>query len=173
MYAGLYTRPAKVAKGVIMKKTVLGIMLLALSSVSLSAFSANNKVEICHKGREVSVAQSGVPGHENHGDTLGECDGEGPDTMAAVVMMRCEAIVGNGVVVVSASSSVDLDIPVIEIFPPVDFDCAQVLAALLNSDTEFRLRSITSGSANSGEASDEDLHLYTDYLLIGRVPAGS
>ncbi len=88
--------------------------------------------------------------------------------MAALVMMRCEALVGNGVIVVSASSSVILDVAVILPFPPeAETDCAGALAGLLN--TGFNLRSITSGSAGGGDS----LHLYTDYLLIGKAPAGS
>ncbi len=161
-----------------MHKLISAIILLALSSVSLNAFSASNKTEICHKGQEISVANSAVSAHLAHGDTLGECVGEEPepepepDTMAAVVMMRCEAIVGNGVVVVSASSSIDLEIAVIQIFPfppENDLNCARALAALINADAGLKLRSITSGGANSGEVNDDDLHLYTDYLLIGRI----
>ncbi len=158
-----------------MPKVISVIILLALSSVSVNALSAGHKQEVCHKGKEISVAQSAVSAHENHGDTLGDCDEASHQPVtAAVVMMRCEAIVGNGVVVVSASSSFDFNIPVIQIFPPVgDPNCAQALAELLNSDAKFRLRSITSGVANSGEGDDGDLHLYTDYLLIGKVPADS
>ncbi len=32
------------------------------------------KVTICHKGREISVAEPAVQAHLNHGDTLGSCD---------------------------------------------------------------------------------------------------
>jgi hypothetical protein len=161
-----------------MHKIISAIILLALSSVSVNAYSANGKETVCHKGKEISVADSAVPAHERHGDTVGECDEEEPepepepDTMAAVVMMRCEGVVGNGVVVVSASSSVDLEIAVIQIFPPEnDLNCARALAVLLNADAGLKVRSITSGSANSGVGEDDDLHLYTDYLLIGKVPA--
>ena len=115
-----------------MHKIISAIILLALSSVSVNAYSANGKETVCHKGKEISVADSAVPAHERHGDTVGECDEEEPepepepDTMAAVVMMRCEGVVGNGVVVVSASSSVDLEIAVIQIFPPEnDLNCAR------------------------------------------------
>jgi hypothetical protein len=34
-----------------------------------------SKVTICHKGREIHVAESAVQAHLNHGDTLGPCDG--------------------------------------------------------------------------------------------------
>ena len=160
-----------------MHKVISAIILLALSSVSVNAFSGSDKQEVCHKGKEVFVNQSAVSAHEKHGDTLGDCEEatrEPTPTMAAVVTMRCEAIAGNGVVVVSASSSVDFELAVIQIFPPVDYpDCAQALAGLLNSDAGFKMRSITSGSANSGEKDDEDLHLYTDYVLVGRVPTDS
>ncbi len=162
-----------------MHKIILAIILLAFSSVSLHVISAADKQTVCHKGDEISIAGPAVPAHLGHGDTMGEC-GDGStepesDTMAAVVMMRCEAMVGNGVEVVSASSSPDLigDIAVILPVPPptgteFDPDCAEVLAALLNAG--YRLRSITNGSAQSGVENDENLHLYTDYLLIGTVP---
>lgn len=154
-----------------MHKMILAASLLALSVVSVSANSAANKVKVCHKGKEIMVDKGAVPAHERHGDTRGKCDTPEPEGMSAVVMMRCEAIEGNGVVVVSASSSVALDIPMIQIFPPVeDPDCAQASAALLNAG--LQLRSITSGSAQSAEEDDESLHLYTDYLFIGLVPEG-
>jgi hypothetical protein len=78
--------------------------------------------------------------------------------MAVVVMMRCEAVLNNKVLVVSVSSSPELDIR------PRD-DCAATLSELLDAD--YAIRSITSGTA---EAGDDSLRLYTDYLLIGKVP---
>ena len=153
-----------------MRKLTSAIILLALSSVSLSAAS---KTEVCHKNRKtLTVADSAVSAHLGHGDTLGICEDDStdpdPETRAAVVMMRCEAIAGNGVDVVSASSSPALEgeVAIILPFPPVEVDCADALAGLLNAG--FLLRSINSGSA---EDEDGDLHLYTDYLLIGKVPA--
>jgi len=148
-----------------MYKIILTIILLVLSSVSLNAVSANNKQEVCHKGKEISVAQSAISAHMNHGDTLGACIETlpDPDTMAAVVMMRCEAIAGNGVVVVSVSASFDYA----SIQPVEPVDCAVTLAYLL--DAGFNLRSVTSGSAEA----DNSLHLYTDYLLIGKIPVDS
>ena len=156
-----------------MHKLIASVILLALSSESLNAVSASNKTEICHKGQEISVADAAVSAHQAHGDTKGECEGSSTepdrDTVAAVVMMRCEAIGGNGFVVVSASSSVPLDLAVILPIPPVDApDCAEALAGLLNA--RYMVRSITSGSAQSGEDEDDVLRLYTDYLLLKKVP---
>jgi hypothetical protein len=150
-----------------MYKIILTIILLTLSSVSLNAVSANIKQVVCHKGDEISVAQSAVSAHMNHGDTLGACvetsPEPDPDTMAAVVMMRCEAIAGKGVEVVSVSASFDFA----SIQPVEPVDCAVTLANLL--DAGFYLRSVTSGSAEA----DNSMHLYTDYLLIGKVPVDS
>ena len=155
-----------------MHKMMSVIVLLSLSSWSLNAFSA--KQDVCHKGKNISVAEAAVSAHLAHGDSEGTCS-ETPPMMAAVVMMRCEPIVGNGVEVVSASSSTDLadDVAVIlPIPPPIDTDndpdCANALAALLKAG--YKLKSITTGSAQSGVEDDEDLHLYIDYLLIGKVP---
>jgi len=168
-----------------MHKLIASVILLALSSVSLNAVSASNKTEICHKGQEISVANSAVSAHQAHGDTLaddpeGECVDTPTEpergTMAAVVMMRCEAITGNGSVVVSISSSPVPDVAIIQPFPPEDSveypNCAEAMARLLNAD--YMVRSITSGSAQSGEGEGEDeddvLRLYTDYLLLKKVP---
>ena len=159
-----------------MRKVISAIILLVLSSVSVNAFSDDHKVEVCHKGiKVISIAAPSVPNHINHGDTLGVCEDETspePEHMAAVVMMRCEAIAGNGVVVLSASSSIVLDGAIIlPILPGSDPDCAQALAGLINAG--FTLKSIQSGSAENGEEGDDSLHLFTDYLLIGKVPADS
>jgi hypothetical protein len=49
---------------------------------SYTAQQANNpgtpvgpkpKVQICHKGRTITVALASVPGHLSHGDTIGPC----------------------------------------------------------------------------------------------------
>ena len=148
-----------------MRKIISGIVLLALSTASFSAMSDSHKTTVCHKGKEISVANSAVPAHKNHGDTVGECDDDGPDTkppkpetVAAVVMMRCEAQLGDGVLVVSSSSSPDQGIQPRE-------DCAVVLAELL--DEKYKIRSISSGSAEDGNGT---LRLFTDYLLLGRAP---
>jgi hypothetical protein len=171
-----------------MNKFISAIILLALSSVSLNAFSAADKVEVCHKGQEINVAMSSLSAHKAHGDTVYDdddedydCDGTStkpdPKTKAAVMMMRCDAIEGNGVVVVSASTSVDLGADFVTILPiplpiplpnpPVEPypNCAKALGALLNAG--FVLRSINSGSAEDDD--DNILKLYTDYLLIGRI----
>ena len=144
-----------------MKKMLSIIILLALPSVSLNAFSQNDKVLICHKGKEVSVAAAAVDTHINqHGDTRGECpevDPE-PEFRTTVVMMRCEGIADNSVLIVSASSSQGLGVV-------AGLDCAITLSRLLN--TGHSIRSITSGSA---EGDDGSLHFYTDYLLLGKEP---
>jgi len=144
-----------------MHKLISTIILLALYSVSPNVFSANNKQMLCHDGTEIFVAQPAISAHMGHGDTWGSCEvaSTEPGTVAAVVMMRCEAIEGNGVEVVSASASFDL----VSILPVEPVDCAVALAGLL--DAGFHLRFVSSGSAEA----DGSLHLYIDYLLIGRV----
>jgi hypothetical protein len=148
-----------------MKKMLSIIILLVLPSVSFNAFSQNDKVLICHKGKEISVAAAGVSAHINqHGDTRGECpevDPEPesePEFRATVVMMRCEGVADNSVLIVSASSSQGLGVV-------AGLDCAVTLSRLLN--TGHGIRSITSGSAEEG---DGMLHFYTDYLLLGKEP---
>ena len=147
-----------------MYKLISAIILLALSSVSLNAFSAAAKVEVCHKGQEVNVASSSLSAHMAHGDDEGECSETptepDPDKETAVVIMRCEA--GS---MVSLKSSFEDKVAIILPEPPPEFgvNCAELLADLLNY--RFQLRSITAGSA--GE--NGNLSLFTDYLLIGNV----
>lgn len=144
-----------------MHKIIAGIVFITLSSFSLNTLADDKKQTICHNGNSISVAQSALAAHQKHGDKMTPCGQNGdkpskPQYMSAVVMMRCEAQ-DDGVVVVSASSSPELDIIVGD-------DCAAELAILL--DEKFIIRSITSGSAENG---DDDLSLYTDYLLLGKV----
>ena len=147
-----------------MNKMISAILLLALSSVSLNAFSAKNKVDVCHKGKDISVSSKSLSAHMGHGDEEGECDDDstdnGSDTMAAVVMMSCEAIDGNGMEVVSVSTS--FEFASIDIEEPAE-DCAVALADML--DAGFKLRSVTSASAGDSD----DLSLHTNYLLVKKI----
>jgi len=36
----------------------------------------NQKITICHKGREITVSESALDAHLKHGDTIGACDGD-------------------------------------------------------------------------------------------------
>jgi len=149
-----------------MNKFISVIILLGLSSVSLNAFSASHKTEICHNGKEISVANSAVSAHLAHGDTtdLDECDesspGPNPKTEKEVAMMRCEA----GLLVSFSSSFADQVAVILpDPAPEVDANCAEILADLLNAG--FVLRSITGGSAGD----EGSLSLFTDYLLMGKI----
>jgi len=155
-----------------MNKSMSSIIMLALSSASLYSMNAAAKETICHNYGQISVSDSAVQTHLNHGDIVkedgvdcprrpgSEPEAESGDTMAAVVMMRCEAQ-GDDVVVVSFSASFDFA----SIAPVEPADCPGALANLL--DRELTLRSVTGGSAET----DGTLHLYTDYLLIGEISA--
>jgi hypothetical protein len=44
----------------------------ALGNVAAAGYG-QQKVTICHNGQTISVAQSAVPAHQSHGDTLGAC----------------------------------------------------------------------------------------------------
>ena len=150
-----------------MQKLLAAVTLVALSGFGQGAFADSEKVTICHKGvQTAAVPTSAVQGHLQHGDSRGECD-HSPPGMAAVVMMRCEPQVDgatSGVFVVAVSSSPSPAIPGSEPIAPGD-DCAAVVGDLL--DAGFDVRSVTTGTAED----DGALHLYTDYLLIGKAPA--
>ena len=57
----------KIFAGVIALSLMAGMALVAGSA------SAHIAVEICHKGRTISVAMPAVAAHERHGDTVGAC----------------------------------------------------------------------------------------------------
>jgi len=144
-----------------MYKIFATTLLLALSSASLNAVSDNEKKLMCHKGKDFYFVMPSVPAHLNHGDSMGSCDngstepGDGDmDGMTAVVVMRCDATE-----VVSFDASIEF-----ASIQPVEADCADVLAALLEKG--FKLRSISSGSASEGD----DVQMYTDYVLLGKPP---
>lgn len=144
-----------------MNKRMIVMALLAMSCFGQAAFAASEKTTICHKGvQTASVPASAVPGHQQHGDSLGAC---GAPTMAAVVMLRCEPQEGS-VKVVAESSSPS---PAISGGIVPGDDCAAVLAAVI--DEGYGLRAVTTGSAEE----DAKLHLYTDYLLLGTVPVAT
>lgn len=136
-----------------MQKLISSIILLSIASFSVGAYSGQSKQSICHKGNTISVATPSVKAHQDHGDTLGECKVT-PETMATVVMMRCDASS-----VVSLTSSVDAG----EL--PLEGICAQILADLLNDG--FALKFVTAGSGADAAGIQ---HLYTDYLLLGTAP---
>lgn len=50
--------------------TLLGLGTLVAAP---GATAQSNRVEICHKNRTISVSRNAIPGHQRHGDTIGEC----------------------------------------------------------------------------------------------------
>jgi hypothetical protein len=136
-----------------MQKFILGFALLALSSMSFTALGddddSDNKTSVCHKGRTVTINQSGLSGHLGHGDSTGRCE----DRKAAVVIMQCQAN-GDDIVVgaVSASAAIaEEDVPA-----PPDAPCADALAGLL--DLPMAISAVT--AVGDG---------VTEYLLTGYV----
>lgn len=146
-----------------MNKLIVAIGVVTLSCLGQGAWAdddddddyrdGKNKVTICHKGRSVSINESGLSGHLGHGDSMGSCEGR----RATVVMMQCKAeSEGDGIVVDAVSASPLVDPAIV---PGMGEDCATALADLL--DANLALDSVTSGSNGT-----------TDYLLRGYV-AGS
>jgi hypothetical protein len=147
-----------------MNKVTMTIALFALCGFSQVSLADAEKVTICHKGvQTASVAASAVSAHQQHGDTLGACGAAADQMMAAVVMMRCEP--QEGVVKVTAASTSPS--PAIEGGIAPGDDCAAVLAELI--DAGYGLRTVTTGTAEDSTV----LHLYTDYLLIGKAPVAT
>src|SRR5215217_8015138 len=66
--------------------SVMVMMTVAVMATVTVAFATPNeggngqpRVEVCHKGQLITVAQPAVAAHERHGDTLGPCgDGQPP-----------------------------------------------------------------------------------------------
>jgi hypothetical protein len=76
--------------------SILSVMVMMTAMVMATvtvAFATPNegsngqpKVEICHKGQIITVAQPAVAAHERHGDTLGPCgDGQPPEGATPVL----------------------------------------------------------------------------------------
>ena len=157
----------------------IAALLLAMGAGANA--SSKDKVTLCHKGDEIRVSSAALGGHLNHGDELGDCDDDDdddddndrpdpkpdpepePDKQAVVAMLRCEGQPGGAVLVVSISTSLVAAVPLLHEISPRD-DCAIALASLL--DAGLSVRTVTGGSA---EAGDGKLHLYSDYLLVGRL----
>jgi hypothetical protein len=67
--------------------SVMVIMTVMVMATVTVAFATPNegsngqpRVEVCHKGQIITVAQPAVAAHERHGDTLGPCgDGQPPE----------------------------------------------------------------------------------------------
>ena len=153
-----------------MKKLISTTILAALSGISVNAFSAQDKVLICHNYHTISVARAAVESHLAHGDFSFEdeeskgrsCEKTtgapetGPEAYTYVLMMRCDS---SEVVSIEDSSDAGIDaVPT--------GTCPEVLSDQLNRG--LRLESVTGGSATGP---DDDLHLYTDYLLLGNPEA--
>ena len=61
--------------------SALWIVIATLVVLGLRAGMApaeQRKIEICHKGKVISVDVHAVPAHLEHGDLLGSCEGGGP-----------------------------------------------------------------------------------------------
>lgn len=148
-------------RGIAMHKILSTTLLLALTGVSLNAASDQDRVAMCHKGKDFNFVAPSVQAHLNHGDTKGSCEngsGDGDiDGMTIVVRMRCDAVD-----VVSFNASVEF-----ASIQPVEGDnCAVAASRLFEND--FKLRSVTSGSGGS-----EALRMLTDYLFLGEEPDDS
>jgi hypothetical protein len=64
---------------VIMTFTVMATVTVAFATPNEGS-NGQAKVEVCHKGKLITVAEPAVAAHEAHGDTLGACsDGETPE----------------------------------------------------------------------------------------------
>ena len=154
-----------------MKKLISTTVLAALAGVSVNAYSAQDKVLICHNYQTISVARAAKASHLAHGDFAFEdeeskgrpCEKAtggsetGPGGYTYVVTMRCE-----DTKVISLDDSSDAGIDAV----PTG-TCAQVLSEQL--ERGLKLESVTGGSATDPD--DELLHLYTDHLLLGKPEA--
>ena len=153
-----------------MKILITTTVLAALAGVSVNAYSAQDKVLICHNYQTISVARAAKDAHLNHGDFAFEdeeskdracekaSDGSetGTEGYTYVVTMRCE-----DTKVISLDDSSDAGIDAV----PTG-TCAQVLSEQL--ERGLKLESVTGGSATGP---DDDLHLYADHLLLGKPEA--
>ena len=63
-----------------MKKSlrVFLIVVVLLTSIALPASAASHRIEVCHKGKTISVAAKAVKGHLVHGDWVVASDAPCP-----------------------------------------------------------------------------------------------
>lgn len=147
-------------------KRVLQLAVLALAAAQPAL--ADNNALVCHKGTDtLSIAQSAVQAHVDHGDTLGSC----PAKPTSVVLLRCDSVDG-GQVVVSFSIS-----PLLEPVEPVDqpeplpqvlgANCAAWVAGLMNQGWELKF--VTAGS--TVETVEGGSGAVTEYVFVTPKPA--
>lgn len=144
-------------------KRILQIAVLTAVAAQ-PALAATEKVNVCHKGTEtLSISQSAVKAHTNHGDALGACPVI-PPTPASVAVLRCDSVAGS-VVVVAASAS-EQDAGLVQLPVTLGDNCATGVADLLNSGWELKFVSAGSAVAPGEGASG----FVTEYTLVSTQP---
>ena len=131
----------------------MGLAILPLAGGALA-----EKIDVCHKGKTISIDNNALKAHQSHGDVKGRCK-----TYSAVLIFRCGVSSEGGLAVTVVSSSVDIPVAVPQIFDPNN--CADANAALM--DLGFNLKNVTSGSV---EDNFETEYLYARQYLESRRP---
>ena len=125
-----------------------GFSFPGVGSNNKNSGSKDGKTTICHNGNTITVANSSLQAHWDHGDTEGACPEPG---FTAVVILRClntEA----GQILVSGSSGSDNAAVTL---PVPQKSCANAVAGMMNAG--FRLQQVSTGLLR-GE---------TEYLFLG------
>lgn len=65
--------PLRVAGALAAGAATLTLLAGSPASAKKVAKESPSRVQICHKGRTITVSSRAVPGHARHGDTTGPC----------------------------------------------------------------------------------------------------
>ncbi|MCI5210881.1 MAG: hypothetical protein D3910_19320, partial [Candidatus Electrothrix sp. ATG2] len=61
-----------------MRKPLVPALAVMLALLPVLA-SATGKIRLCHKGKTITVSESAIQKHLNHGDTIGPCSQSEPE----------------------------------------------------------------------------------------------
>ena len=122
-------------------KRILSLSTLAALAAAIAqpALADSGNVRICHNGNyTLSVAQSAVKAHVNHGDSVGSCR----SNPTSVLLMRCDLVDGyQTVVAIDSATPGKAPMPLDGI---VGQSCAKWMATLVNN--KWELKFVSSGS---------------------------
>jgi hypothetical protein len=122
--AGTYTVVVTDAKGC---QTTASIVI---KTINVQCGNSNDKVVICHNGKEICVSSNAVQAHLNHGDKLGSCSANVTSKESGKVMISSE---DTDLVVYPNPVSSILNVKVSEVHTGAKLELFNVLGAKLQS----------------------------------------
>ncbi len=126
----------RVSRAPLLCAAVLGLGSM-LSVPGAAAESQNsNKIDICHKGRTISVSSRALPGHQRHGDVRGECPNplEEMRVLSERLMFTCGIVDGaHAVIAATMSEGITADLAEVEL---TAVNCPEALVVISEGGCE-------------------------------------